>query len=82
LVTYLNVVTPLVCSQFQADAIYFDLSGTSDLVPHTLLLHKLADYELAADYINWFSSYLTNRLSHVRYSGVLSLPFELLSGIP
>jgi hypothetical protein len=34
-----------------------------------------------AVYVNWFSSYLTNRLSSVRYSGALPSPFEVLSGV-
>jgi hypothetical protein len=40
------------------------------------LLHKFAAY------VNWFHSYLTNRLSCVHYSGALSQPFGLLSGVP
>jgi hypothetical protein len=39
-------------------------------------------YGLFVNYVNWFSSSLTNRLSHVRYSGALSTPFEVLSSIP
>jgi hypothetical protein len=44
LVTYFNFVTPVVCSQCLADAIYFDLSSAFDLVTCALLLQKLADY--------------------------------------
>jgi hypothetical protein len=44
-------------------------------VARDLLLYKAPD----CGYVNWFSSYLTNRMSHVRYSGALSSLFELLS---
>jgi hypothetical protein len=53
-ITCLEFVTPLVCSHCQADAIYFDLSCASDLLPHDLLLHNLANYGLSAAYVNWF----------------------------
>jgi hypothetical protein len=32
-----------------------------------LLFHKLTDCGLSAGYVNWLHSYLTIRLSHVRY---------------
>jgi hypothetical protein len=40
------------------------------------------DNGLSANNINWFSSYLTNRLSHVHYSEGLSSPSEVLSSVP
>jgi hypothetical protein len=82
LVTYLDFISPLVGSQTQADAIYFDLSNAFDLVPHSLLLHKLSAFGHSGGYINWFRSYLPNRQSQVRVSGILSSPLEVLSGVP
>jgi hypothetical protein len=82
LVTYLDFITPLVSSQGQANAIYFDLSSTFDLVIHTLLLQKLSAFGLSGGYVNWFCSYLTNRQSQFRVSGILSSPFIVLSGVP
>jgi hypothetical protein len=46
-----------------------------------LLLYKLAAYRLSAGYVNWFSSYLTNKLSHVRYSVALLSLFEVSSDV-
>jgi hypothetical protein len=47
LVIYLDFVTPLGSSQRQADAIYFDLTSEFELVPYTLLLHKLSAFGLS-----------------------------------
>jgi hypothetical protein len=47
-----------------------------------MLLRKLSDFGLFAGYVSWFCSYLTSRTSYVRYCGVLSLPHEVLSGVP
>jgi hypothetical protein len=81
LVTYVDLISPLVGSQREGDAIYFDLSNAFDHVSHSLL-HKLSASGLSGGYVNWFRSYLSNWKSQVRVSGVLSLPFEVLSGVP
>jgi hypothetical protein len=67
LVTFLDFVTLLVCSQGQVDSIYYDFSNAFDIFPHALLVHKLDNYGLSSGYINWFHSYLTNRESYVCY---------------
>jgi hypothetical protein len=82
LVTFVDFITPLVCSQGQADATYFDVSNAFDLIPHALLLHKLSALGLSGGYVNWFHSYLSGWQSQVRVSGVLSSPFEIISGVP
>jgi hypothetical protein len=82
LVTFFNFLTPLMCSQGETDSIYFYFSNACDILPYALLLHKLNNYELSYNYLNWFYNYLTNRQSYVRFSGVLLSPFVMLSGIP
>ncbi|PNF43033.1 hypothetical protein B7P43_G08782 [Cryptotermes secundus] len=82
LVTYLDFITPLVGSQRQVDAIYFDLTSAFGLVPHSLLLHKLSAFGFSGGYVNWIRGYLTNRQSRVRIGETISSPFEVLSGVP
>ena len=41
--------------------IYLDLQKAFDTVNHTILLQKLAIYEIRGTVLQWFDSYLTNR---------------------
>jgi hypothetical protein len=81
-VTYADFISPVFGSQRQSDAIYFDVSKKFDLVPHSLHLHKLSAFGLSGGYVKWCRSDLFNRKSQVRVSGILSSPFEVLSGVP
>ena len=47
LVAYLDLISPLVHSHFQIDAIHFAFSNTLDIVPHVLLLPKLYYFGLS-----------------------------------
>jgi hypothetical protein len=78
LVTFLDYITPLVSSQSQVDAIYFDFSSAFDLVSHTLLLGKLSSFGLTSAYVRWFRSYLTDRFSYVKISGIFRRILESL----
>jgi hypothetical protein len=49
--TTTNLITPLVRSQRQVDAIYFDLTSAFDLVPHSLLLQKLSALGFSDGYV-------------------------------
>lgn len=54
LVTFLNIVTPIVCSEGQFDSICFDISSAFDFILRTLLLDKLSVYGLSAGCVNQF----------------------------
>jgi hypothetical protein len=82
LITYLNKVTPVVCSQGQMEAVCFDLNQAFYKVPHTLLLYKLNNFGLSSRYVTWFQSYLSSRNSSVRILGTFSSSFSVLSGVP
>jgi hypothetical protein len=73
LVTVLDYVTHLVCSQCQTTI--FDFSNAFDILPHALLHHKFSNCGLSSGYLNWFFSYLTNKQPRVHYSGIFSLAF-------
>jgi retron-type reverse transcriptase len=70
LVTYLNSIIPSVSTQGQTDSVYFDLTKAFDIVPHNILLRKLSNFGLYSSHVDWFRSYLFNRQSFVRISGV------------
>jgi len=70
----LDFITPLVYSQRQVGAIYFDFSNPVYIVSHALLLPKLDDFGLSPAYLALFYSYLTSRLSDVRYRETLRHP--------
>jgi len=63
------------------NAIYFDLSSASDLLPHSHLLHKLSANRISDVYVNCLRSYLTSYFV-IRIRNTYSTPFELLSGVP
>jgi hypothetical protein len=69
-VTFLDFLTPAVCSQHQADAIYFDLSNAFSLVSYNMLLHKLGSFGFSDAYVSLFCGHLTNRQSRVCISFV------------
>jgi hypothetical protein len=62
-------VTPVVRSQRQVHAVYFDLSDTFDSVPHILPLHRLNSFGFSDGYVSWFRSYVTDTPSRVHVSG-------------
>jgi hypothetical protein len=46
-----------------------------------MLFHKLSSFGFSDAYVSRFCSYLTKRQSWVRVSGILSLPFQVTSGM-
>jgi hypothetical protein len=49
-----------------------------NLVPHSLLLHKLSSFGFSDGYVSWLCSYLTNIQFWVWVSSTLSLPCEVI----
>ena len=59
-----------------------DFRKAFDLVDHILLLKKLRHYNLSAEAVNWFSSYLLNRKQKVVINNTESATENTVCGVP
>ena len=64
------------------DVIYMDFMKAFDKVPHKHLIHKLNNFEVHEQVINWIQDFLSDRTQVVRYNGITSNTEPVLSGIP
>lgn len=64
--------------------ITFDMSRAFDCVPHNLLLQRLCElkFPFYESFVNWISSYLTNRKQRVRLFQTTSTLTDVTSGVP
>lgn len=63
-------------------AIFCDLSKAFDCVNHRILLRKLSVYGFRGVALQWFNSYLSNRLQFVSLNGNVSQKMTISSGVP
>ena len=59
-----------------------DFSKAFDKVPHKRLLSKLSAYGIDGNLLDWFSSFLSNRIQRVVCDGEVSSSKQVLSGVP
>ena len=62
--------------------IFLDFAKAFDTVNHNILLNKLEYYGIRGTSLNWFKSYLNNRIQRVSIGSILSENKTLLSGVP
>jgi len=63
--------------------VLLDLSAAFDTVDHGILMHRLdSSYQIVRSVQQWFQSYLSNRLQHVRVGSSSSLPCSMVCGVP
>ena len=53
-------------SGFITDSIFFEFAKAFDVVPHQPLIHKLQEYGITGNILNWIESFLTSRNFQVR----------------
>jgi len=62
--------------------IMVDFRKAFDLVDHEILLEKLKIYQCSENSLNWFTSYLTDRVQKVSLNGQLSESKNINCGVP
>ena len=63
-------------------AIFLDLKKAFDCVDHDVLIRKLSYYGINGLELNWFISYLTDRLQKIRLESSCSRWAEVVNGVP
>ena len=62
--------------------IFLDLSKAFDCVDHQILIKKMEHYGIRGTVLDWFSSYLSNRLQYVYMNDTSSIMQNINIGVP
>jgi hypothetical protein len=62
--------------------VFIDFSKAFDTVNHEILLAKLFQYGIRGHSLEWFNSYLTNRLQFVQIDNIQSSTLTMTCGVP
>ena len=79
---FLRCVTDGVDNGEDCLSVFCDLSKAFDTINHELLLVKLKHYGIEGRSLDWFRSYLSNRLQYVEYNNHKSNLVPIQTGVP
>ena len=85
-----KLATALLCDDIRSEmnkgnlvgVVYLDLSKAFDTIGHALLLNKLSAYGVGGKELQWFTSYLFNRMQVVALGNINSEPEPIYCGVP
>ena len=63
-------------------AVYLDLSKAFDTIDHSILLKKMEHYGIRGISLEWFKSYLSQRVQYVTYKSTNSMSLKIPCGVP
>jgi hypothetical protein len=62
--------------------LFLDLSKAFDSLQHDILLNKMKHYGIRGVALDWFNSYISNRIQYVSYQNVNSINGNIMCGVP
>ena len=62
--------------------VFQDVKKAFDTIDHNILLDKLSHYGIVNEELSFFKSYLSNRKQSCYVNGKLSIPLNVLKGVP
>ena len=78
---YDNIISLLEDGQ-NVDVVYLDFAKAFDKVDHNILLRKLQQLGIQGKTLHWIQTFLGGRTQRVIVNGKLSVPHNVISGVP